>query len=238
MHAAGRALARAAAPGRRFPSLIVQRGHGTVDETVMLRHLFEGLPIVVSQSTERASVAKEVRRCQSIAAAGAAAAAAHRFLPRSSRLPQWGGALAARCELPPQQASVWILEQARPPQPGCEEEQAGERVARREVDRAWPRLSPGRRERASGLRRYPAIPSSDHQFSTTAVPPAAVPAVQPSGAAGAAGRWAAAPAAGARPGDCDGQRAAGGRAGGLYHCPLPLALLPAHGLCHPLVLGA
>lgn len=44
----------------RFPSLILQRGGGTVDESIMLRHLFEDLPIVVSESLERASVAKEV----------------------------------------------------------------------------------------------------------------------------------------------------------------------------------
>lgn len=54
-------LARSYLQTHRLPSLILQRGRGTVDETVMLRHLFEDLPIVVSESTERVSVAREVR---------------------------------------------------------------------------------------------------------------------------------------------------------------------------------
>ncbi|GAB4818227.1 hypothetical protein N2152v2_005273 [Parachlorella kessleri] len=52
-------LARSYLQGHRFPSLILQRGRGNVDETVMLRHLFDDLPIVVTDSAEKASVAKE-----------------------------------------------------------------------------------------------------------------------------------------------------------------------------------
>lgn len=53
-------LARNYLRSHRFPSLILQRGRGNTDETIMLRQLFEDLPVVVSESTESTSVAKEV----------------------------------------------------------------------------------------------------------------------------------------------------------------------------------
>ncbi|KAI7843434.1 hypothetical protein COHA_002912 [Chlorella ohadii] len=55
-------LSRHYALSHRMPTMILQRGGGTVDETVMLQHLLEGLPIVVSDRATSSAEAREYLR--------------------------------------------------------------------------------------------------------------------------------------------------------------------------------
>lgn len=55
-------LARHYCQAHRMPTMVLQRGGGTVDETVMMRQLLEGLPVIVTDSATSSGEAREYLR--------------------------------------------------------------------------------------------------------------------------------------------------------------------------------